>query len=181
MSTPPPASSPTSTYTIHPTPTLTPADSHSLASILLLLVSHGHALSVPTPLTPPTAAALFTHALTDPATTLYLARLPDGTIIGTVQLHLATATNAQHRACISKMLVHPDHHGRGVGRALLGAAEAGARGAGRTLMHLDTNAEAEAAVGLYRRAGYVEVGDVPDWIRLEDGRRVTSKFFWKVL
>src|ERR1700722_1917846 len=62
----------------------------------------------------------------------------DGRIIGTVQLLLNLPENQPHRADLSKMLVHPRGRRRGVGAALLRAAEELALGLGKSLLVLDT-------------------------------------------
>jgi GNAT superfamily N-acetyltransferase len=55
-------------------------------------------------------------------TVLIVAHL-EGRIVGTVQLGLDTPPNQPHRADLKKMLVHRAARGRGVGAALLAAAE----------------------------------------------------------
>ena len=57
-----------------------------------------------------------------------------GTIVGTVQIIWAEPENQPHRADLAKMLVHRQARRRGVGAALLAAAEEGARAAGKTLL-----------------------------------------------
>ncbi len=77
-------------------------------------------------------------------------------IVGTAQLVLAQPENQPHRADLAKMLVRRSARRRGVGAALLRAAEEAAWAAGKTLLVLDTSsAEAER---LYAR-------------RLDPGRR----------
>lgn len=55
---------------------------------------------------------------------------------------------------ISNLAVHPAHRRRGVGRALLAAAEAFAAAHGAERVLLDVRADNEAAVALYATAGY---------------------------
>ncbi len=55
------------------------------------------------------------------------------------------------------MYVEAACRGRGVGRALLGALEDAARGLGLRRLLLETGERQREAVGLYRRAGFVEV------------------------
>jgi ribosomal protein S18 acetylase RimI-like enzyme len=56
------------------------------------------------------------------------------------------------------MLVHRDWRGRGVGSALLREAIVRARGQGLHKLCLDVFAHNEAAIALYRKAGFVEEG-----------------------
>ena len=59
-----------------------------------------------------------------------------GAIVGTVVVAFAPQPNQPHRADIGKMLVHSSQRGRGIGKALLEAAEAlGAQASGRTAPH----------------------------------------------
>ena len=82
-------------------------------------------------------------------------------IVGTVQLILDQPENQPHRADLSKMLVHRRARRRGVGAAILRAAEEAAREFGKTLLVLDTaSADAER---LYARLGWVRVGVVPGY------------------
>jgi L-amino acid N-acyltransferase YncA len=56
------------------------------------------------------------------------------------------------------MLVHRDWRGRGVGSALLREAIVWARGQGLHKLCLEVFAHNEAAIALYRKAGFVEEG-----------------------
>ena len=85
-------------------------------------------------------------------------------ITGTVQLDLAMPPNQQHRAEIAKLLVHPHARRRGIGRALMEAAEDVARSAGRTLLTLDTRT-GDSAEPLYRSMGYLTAGIIPNYAR----------------
>lgn len=77
-------------------------------------------------------------------------------IVGTVQVVLNQPENQPHRGEIAKMLVHRRVRRRGIGAALLVAAERCARDAGRTLLVLDTaSGEAER---LYERQGWHAAG-----------------------
>lgn len=93
----------------------------------------------------------------------------DGTgIVGTVQLVLDQPENQPHRADLAKMLVHPRVRRRGLGAALMRAAEQMGRDCGRTLLVLDTIPDSDAA-RLYVRLGWVPVGTIPDYALLARG------------
>jgi GNAT superfamily N-acetyltransferase len=110
-------------------------------------------------------------------TALLVARL-DGRIVGTVQLGLDTPPNQPHRADVKKMLVHRCARGRGVGAALLAAAEEAARARGRTLLVLDT-VTGETGERLYARGGWQRVGVIPDYALFPDGRFCDTTVFYK--
>jgi ribosomal protein S18 acetylase RimI-like enzyme len=85
-------------------------------------------------------------------------------IVGTVQIEFAWPPNQQHRAEVTKLLVHPDARRRGIARALMIAIESCAFDARRTLLTLDTWTGG-AAEGLYRSLGYQTVGVIPRFAR----------------
>jgi putative acetyltransferase len=59
---------------------------------------------------------------------------------------------------IKRMYVDPDHRGKGVGRAVLVSLEATARKLGALRLVLETGVYQEAAIALYRRAGFTQIG-----------------------
>jgi GNAT superfamily N-acetyltransferase len=98
-------------------------------------------------------------------------------IVGTVQLELAQPENQPHRADLSKLLVHRRARRRGLGAALLEAAEQTARECGKTLLVLDTNTGSDAE-RLYARMGWVRVGEIPDYsVQPRGGLRATTLFY----
>jgi ribosomal protein S18 acetylase RimI-like enzyme len=103
-----------------------------------------------------------------------------GEIVGTAQLHLIGKPNQPHRAEIAKVLVHSSARRQGLGEALMQAAEAASRAAGRTLLVLDTDADS-AARRLYSRLGWTEVGTIPRFALMPDGADCASTFFYKAL
>lgn len=100
-------------------------------------------------------------------------------VCGTVQLMLDQPENQPHRAELMKMLVHRRARRRGLGAALMEAAEATARECGKTLLVLDTaNPEAER---LYERAGWARVGVIPDYALLPHGGLCGTTVFYRNL
>jgi GNAT superfamily N-acetyltransferase len=102
-----------------------------------------------------------------------------GKIAGTAQVVLGQPENQPHRADLAKMLVRTDARRRGLGAALLRAAEDAARAAGKTLLVLDT--ASPDAERLYARAGWVRVGVIPGYALLPDGSLCDTTYFYKRL
>ena len=102
-----------------------------------------------------------------------------GTIVGTAQVILAQPENQPHRGDLAKMLVHRHARRRGVGAALLAAAERSALSAGKTLLVLDT--ASDDAERLYARQGWQRCGQIPNYALWPDGRPCATTFFYKFL
>ena len=90
--------------------------------------------------------------LTPPAGLLLVARLRQEPV-GCAALKLHASAPAE----IKRMWVAPRARGLGFGRRLLRALECQARGAGVSVLRLETNRTLTEAIALYRRAGYREV------------------------
>ena len=99
-------------------------------------------------------------------------------ICGTVQLVLDLPDNQPHRADLCKMLVHRRARRRGLGAALMTAAEVLARECGRSLLVLDAVTDGDAA-RLYARLGWTRVGDVPGFALYPDGRECGTTYFYR--
>lgn len=103
-----------------------------------------------------------------------------GAICGTVQIILNLPENQPHRGDVAKMLVHRRARRRGVGAALLEAAERHALAAGRTLLVLDTVTGSDAD-RLYTRQGWQRVGEIPGYALWPDGTPCPTTIFFKKL
>lgn len=101
-------------------------------------------------------------------------------ICGTVQLLLDLPDNQPHRADVAKMLVHRRARRRGVGAALMRAAESAARERGRDLLVLDTVTGSDAS-RLYERQGWVRVGDIPRYALWPRGGFVGTTYYYRDL
>jgi GNAT superfamily N-acetyltransferase len=102
-----------------------------------------------------------------------------GAIVGTAQVVLAQTENQAHRGDLAKMLVHRRARRRGVGAALLAAAERSALRAGKTLLVLDTaSADAER---LYARQGWQLCGQIPNYALWPDGSPCATTIYFKPL
>ena len=58
---------------------------------------------------------------------------------------------------VKRMYVHPEYRGQGAGRAVLDRLEAAARDLGATRAVLETGVHQQAAIALYRHAGFTQV------------------------
>lgn len=101
-------------------------------------------------------------------------------IAGTVQIVLSDGENQPHRADLAKMLVHRRARGRGLGAALVRAAEEAARKEGKTLLVLDT-ATGSDAERLYGRLGWQRAGMVPDYALWPRGGLCATTFYFRQL
>jgi len=153
-----------------------------LADVLVDCVAGGASVSFMPPLTPERARGFWRgvgERVAAGARALLVAEDADG-ICGAVQLVLDLPENQPHRADLTKMLVHRRARRRGLGAALMRAAEATARGAGRTLLVLDAVTGGDGA-RLYERLGWVRVGDIPDYALFPDGRPCSTTVYYRRL
>jgi GNAT superfamily N-acetyltransferase len=101
-------------------------------------------------------------------------------IAGTVQLILALPENQPHRADVAKMLVHRRARRRGLGAALMSAAESVARDCGRSLLVLDTVTDGDAE-RLYMRLGWQQCGVIPGYALWPRGGFCSTTYFYRDL
>ena len=101
-------------------------------------------------------------------------------IVGTVQVVLAMPDNQPHRADVAKMLVHRRARRRGLGAALVQAAENAAREAGKTLLVLDTVTGGDAE-RMYARLGWERCGVIPGYALFPHGGLCSTTVFYRVL
>jgi GNAT superfamily N-acetyltransferase len=157
------------------------ADVHQLVRLLIDCVDGGASVSFMHPLSAGRAAAFWRgvgEGVARGERALLVAEDAGG-IVGTVQLILAQPQNQPHRADLAKMLVLRSARRRGVGGALMQAAEDVARAHGKQLLVLDTaSADAER---LYQRAGWQRCGSVPGYALLPHGGLCDTVFYYRWL
>ncbi len=119
-------------------------------------------------------------AIENGARLLFVARERDGAIPGTVQLDLETRPNGNHRAEVMKLMVDSRRRWRGIGRALMLAAEAEARRLGRTTLVLDTR-QGDPSERLYRSLGWELAAVIPRYARSAGGALDASAFYYRLL
>ncbi len=169
-------------WTVRRLQTLDGGQINQLADVLIDCVEGGASVSFMLPLTRERAFAFWRGVAKAVATgerALIVAEDEHG-ICGTVQLILDLPDNQPHRADIVKMLVHRRARRRGLGAALMRAAEAAAIECGRTLLVLDAVTGGDAA-RLYERLGWVRVGDIPDYALYPDGRYCSTTYYYRKL
>lgn len=151
-----------------------------LARVLVDCVENGASVSFMSPFGQGEAEAFFSRVADDVAAgqAILVAAFLDGEIVGTVQAQFARQPNQPHRFDIAKMLVHSRARNRGLGAALLATAERAAAATGRTIGVLDT-VTGSAADRLYARAGWVRVGEIPDYALWPKGGLCATTFFYK--
>ncbi len=153
-----------------------------LADVLIDCVEGGASVSFMHPLTRDRAVAFWRGVAQDVAAgerAVLVAEDAQG-LCGTVQLVLAQPENQPHRADLAKMLVHRRARRRGLGEALMRAAEATARECGKTLLVLDAVTGGDAA-RLYERLGWVRVGDIPGYALYPQGGLCGTTYYYRNL
>jgi GNAT superfamily N-acetyltransferase len=158
------------------------AEVDELAALLLDAVASGFSIGFMAPLTDERARAFWRRVATDVsagARVLLVAEDAHG-ICGTVHLLVALPENQPHRADLVKMLVHRRARRQGVGAALLRAAETAGRDAGKSLLVLDAVTGGDGA-RLYERAGWVRVGDIPNFALFPNGGYCSTTYYFKDL
>ncbi|MER7730456.1 GNAT family N-acetyltransferase [Streptomyces erythrochromogenes] len=155
-----------------------------LAALLHAVVRDGSSLGFLEGLDHRAAAAWWDSllpAVEDGSLALWVSRAgADGPVDGTVSWYRESKPNGRHRAELRKLMVHPASRGRGTARALLAHAEAEAVRAGVLLLFLDTET-GSGAEHVYRSAGWIEAGTIPDYATDPAGRLHPTTLFYKQL
>ncbi|MGO4526718.1 N-acetyltransferase family protein [Microvirga sp. 2MCAF35] len=155
----------------------------ALSAVLIDCVEGGASVSFMSPLTRERADAFWQGVAEGVARgerILLVAQEASGGIVGTVQVVLKQPENQPHRADIAKMLVHGQARKRGIGAALMRAAEDAARAAGKTVLVLDTVTGGDAE-RLYERIGWTRSGVIPNYALWPKGGFCDTTVFYKQL
>lgn len=154
----------------------------ALVRLLQDAVDSGASVGFLAPLSDEDAYTYWNAVLDDVAkqTRILLVARDADSIVGSVQLVLATQPNGQHRAEVQKLFVLRNLRKRGIGRRLMQALEQVAREIERTLLVLDTR-QGDTAEQLYRKLGYIEVGFIPAYARSSAGTLDPTVIFYKPL
>lgn len=156
-------------------------DIQGLADVLVDCVEGGASVSFMQPMTRDKALR-FWRGVAQSATRgerVLLVAEEEGKVLGTVQVVLEQPENQPHRGDVSKMLVLRAQRKRGLGEALMRAAEAAATASGKTLLVLDT--ASDSAMRLYERCGWQRVGTIPDYALLPQGGYCDTVYYYKRL
>lgn len=154
----------------------------ALADVLIDCVEGDASVSFMHPLTRERAEAFWRKVAADAAAggRAVLVAEDEYGVCGTVQLIFDLPENQPHRADVAKMLVHRRARRKGLGAALMRAAEALARERGRTLLVLDAVTGGDGA-RLYERLGWVRAGDVPNFALLPRGGFCSTTYYYRDL
>ena len=153
----------------------------ALADVLVDCVEGGASVSFMLPMARDKALAFWRQVADGAARgerVLLVAEDADG-IVGTVQLIFDQPENQPHRADVAKMLVHRRARRRGLGEALMRAAEGEAAREGKTLLVLDT--ADDTAARLYARVGWQRAGTIPRYALLPGGGECATTYFYRSL
>jgi GNAT superfamily N-acetyltransferase len=161
--------------------TVTEEELDGLAAVVLDCVEGGASVGFMQPLGRERALAFWRDVAADAQAgrrALLVAEDETG-IVGTVHLVLAQPDNQPHRADLCKMLVMRRARKRGLGAALMDAAEQAARKAGKSLLVLDT--ASDDAERLYARMGWQRLGVIPGFALLPQGGLCDTTYFYREL
>lgn len=169
-------------FRIHRITAPTSVELEALAAVTIDCVDGGASISFMQPLTMDRAMAFWRRVAEGVARNeraLLVAEDEHG-VLGTVQLIFDLPENQPHRADLAKMLVHRRARRRGVGEALMRAAEALGRECGKTLLVLDTVTGGDAE-RLYTRLGWQRVGVIPNYALFPSGEPCATTYFYRAL
>jgi len=171
----------TGSYSVRRLTGISDAELQGLARVLIDCVDGSASVGFMHPLSPEKALAFWREIAGDVergARALLVAEDQSG-ILGTVQIVLDQPENQPHRGDISKMLVLRRARRRGIGAALMHAAEAIARDCRKSLLVLDTaSGDAER---LYARLGWTLAGLIPDYALWPAGGFCSTSVFYRKL
>ncbi len=170
-------------HRIHRLSTVSETQLQQLAEVLVDCVEGGASVSFMQPLSPERALGFWrgvARSAAEGERILLVAEDPQGRVVGTVQVVTALPDNQPHRGDIAKMLVHRRARRHGLGAALMRAAEAAAREAGKTLLVLDTVTGGDAE-RLYQRLGWVRSGEIPGYALWPQGGLCGTTIFYRPL
>jgi GNAT superfamily N-acetyltransferase len=172
----------TTSWTVRRLPAIDAAKIDELSDVLIDCVEGGASVSFMLPLTRARAVAFWEKVARGVAAGERLVLVAEDAlgVCGTVQLIFDLPENQPHRADLAKMLVHRRARRRGLGAALMRAAEAAARESGKTLLVLDAVTGGDAA-RLYERLGWVKVGDIPNFALMPGGEPCGTTYYYRDL
>lgn len=172
----------TSTPAIRRLSTVSETEVAGLADVLVDCVEGGASVSFMQPFPRDEAVAFWRRVAADVAQgkCVLLVAEDERGVCGTVQLILDLPPNQPHRADLAKMLVHRRARRRGLGAALMRAAETAARDCDRTLLVLDTVTGSDGE-RLYARLGWTRVGVIPNFALFPTGGFCSTTFFYREL
>ena len=172
----------TSPWTIRRVHRVDDATLAGLTDVLVDCVESGASVSFLQPFTRERAIAFWRRVADGVARderALLIAEDAEG-VCGTVQLILDLPENQPHRADLAKMLVHRRARRRGLGEALMRAAEQMALACERTVLVLDAVTDGDAA-RLYERLGWRRVGMIPGYALMPRGGPCATTFYYRRL
>ena len=100
--------------------------------------------------------------------------------IASVQLALCSKPNGTHRGEVEKLMVHTEARGQGLSKLPMTHLEQQARALGLQLLVLDTRL-GDIASTLYRKMGFQEAGEIPDFTQNANGDLEATVLFYKRL
>lgn len=151
---------------------------NELADLLIDVVEDGASIGFLPPLEP-SEASKYWESVLNPDVILFVAKV-NNEIVGSVQLHLCSKQNGQHRAEIAKLMTQPNYRRNGIGRLLMEKAHETAFKMGRTLLVLDTR-EGDPSNLLYMSLGYIHAGRIPAYAMSENGNLDATIIYFKNL
>lgn len=119
------------------------------------------------------------QGIADQERVLFVA-LDEGEVLGSVQLALCKKANGRHRGEVEKLMVHRNARGKGIATQLLNALEQEAMRREQSLLVLDTRVGDVASL-LYRKVGYIEAGQIPNYAMSSQGELSATVYFYKLL